>query len=153
MLGLIASKVVDFELELELEAMKIAVAELRPKVVEGELVLESAATLVGVPVADAVAESMTAVVGVPIEPAEPKEVVLEVCAVVVAPMEVGGVTVTGVAVSMEPGAALVGLEVDPKAAVFDARLVIHECVPKLAGLAFALEVDSMVTDFERSRYL
>lgn len=147
MLVLIASKVAD--IELELEAMKIAVAELRPKVVEVELVLEPAATLVGVPGVVAVAESIAAAVGVPVEPAEPKEVVLVVCAEVVASTVVDGVTVTG----MAPGAALVVLEVDPKVAVFAAHSVIHGFVPKLVGPVFALEAGSMVTDFEKSRYL
>lgn len=151
MLVSIASKVAEFELELE--AMKVAVAELRPKVVEVELVLEPAATLVGVPGVVAVAESMVAAVGVPVEPAEPKEVVLEVCAGVVASTEVDGVTVTVMAVPMAPGAALVVLEVDPKVAAFAAHLVIHGCAPKLVGPVFALEADSMVTDFEKSRYL
>lgn len=151
MLVLIASKVAEFELELE--AMKVAVAELRPKVVEVELVLEPGATLVGVPGVVAVAESMAAAVGVPVEPAEPKEVVLVVCAEVVASTEVDGVTVTGMAVPMAPGAALVVLEVDPKVVVFAAHLVIHGCVPKLVGPVFALEAGSMVTDFGKSRYL
>lgn len=148
---LIASKVAEFELELE--AMMVAVAELRPKEVEAELVLEPAATLVGVPGVVAVAESKAAAVGVPTEPAEPNEVVLEVWAGVVAAMEVDGVIVTVMAVPMVPGAAAVGLEVDPKVAAFAAHSVILDCVPRLAGPVFALEADSMEVDFEKSRYL
>lgn len=150
-LVLIASKVA--ECELELEAMKVAVAELRPKVVEAELVLEPAATLVGLTDVVAVVESMPAVVGVPFEPAEPKEVVLEVWAGVVASMEVDGVTVTVMAVPMAPHAALVGLDVDPKVAAFEAHSLIPDCAPRLAGPVFALEADSMEADFEKSRYL
>lgn len=147
----IASKVAEFELELE--AMKVAVAELRPMVVLAELVLEPATILVGVPGAVAVAESMPAAVGVPFEPAEPKEVVLEVWAGVVASMEVDGVIVTVMAVPMAPHAALVDLEVDPKLAAFSAHSVILDCVPRLAGPVFALEADSTEADFEKSRYL
>lgn len=146
---LIASKVAGFDLE----AMKVAVAEVRPKVVESGLVLEPAATLVGVPGVVAVAESMAAAVGVPFEPAEPKEVALEVWAAVVASMEVVGVTVTVMAVPMAPGAALFDLEVDPKVAAFAAHLVILDCVPRLAGAVFALEADSTEADFEKSRHL
>lgn len=86
---LIASKVAEFELELE--AMKVAVVELRPKLVEAELVslFELAAifvglpgvvgvavgvpavvaVVVGVPGVVAVAESMGTAFGVPFEPA------------------------------------------------------------------------------------
>lgn len=152
---LIVSKVAEFEheLELEFEAMKLAVAEMRPKVVEAELVLEPAATLVGVPAVVAVVESMVAAVGVPAEPAEPKELVLEVCAGVVVSIGVDGVTVTVMTAPMALGAALVCLEVDPKVAALAAHLVIHCCAPKLAGPVFALEADSMVTGFEKSRHL
>lgn len=150
-LVLIASKVAEFELELE--AMMVAVAELEPKVVGAELVLEPAATLVGMPCVVAVAESMAAAVGVPFEPAEPKEVVLEVWAGVVASMEVDGVIVTVMAVPMALGAALVGLAVDPKVAAFAAHSVILDCVPRWAGPVFALEADSREVDFAKSRYL
>lgn len=67
-------------------------------------------------------------------------------------MEVDGAIVTVVSVPKAPGAALVGLEVDPKDAAFAAYLVILDCVPRLAGPVFALEADSMEGDFEKSRY-
>lgn len=154
---LIGSKVAEFELELEMEAMQVAVAveaELRPMVAEVELVLEPAAMLVGELDVAAVAESMVAAVGVQAEPAEPKEVVLEVCVGVVASMVVVPVMAVPVmAVPMVPGAASVGLEVDPKVVVFVVYLATRENAPKAAEAVFPLEADSMTVDFGESRYL
>lgn len=151
---LIGSKVAEFELDLEMEAMQVAVAvaveaELRPMVAEVELVLEPAAMLVGEPDVAAVAESMVAAVGVQAGPAEPKEVVLEVCVGVVASM----VVVPVMTVPMAPGAASVGLEVGPKVVAFAVYSVTRENAPKAAGDVFPLEADSRMADFEESRYL
>lgn len=150
MLVLIGSKVAEFELELEMEAMQVAVeAELRPMVAEVELVLEPAAMLVGEPDVAAVAESMVVAAGVQAGPAESKEVVLEVCVGFVASMVVAPV----MAVPMAPGAASVGLEVDPKVVAFAVYSVTRENAPKAAGDVFPLEADSRMADFGESRYL
>lgn len=159
---LIGSKVAEFELELEMEAMQVAVAveaELRPMVAEVELVLEPAAMLVGEPDVAAVAESMVAAVEVQAEPAEPKEVVLEVCVGVVASMVVVPVVAVPVvavpvmAVPMAPAAASVGLEVDPRVVAFVVYLATRENAPMTAGAVFPLEADSRMAEFEESRYL
>lgn len=151
--------------------MKAAVveAELRPKVVEADLLLGPVAILV---VADAVvAEPMVAVAGILAEPVDPKEVVLGIFAGVLAPMMVDVESLSVMAVPMGPGAAAaLLLEGDPKLVAFAADLAAHETVPRVAepvvardagsrmaelvsGLVIALEADSRMAEFEGSMYL
>lgn len=135
--------------------MKVVVAVedgLRPKVVEADLELGPVAMLVVEPDA-VVAEPMVAVAGILAEPVEPKRVVPEIFAGVVASMEVETVFVK--AEPMGPGAvaALVGLEVDPRLVAFPAYLVVHESVPRVAETLFAHEADSRMAGLEESKYL
>lgn len=157
--------------------MKVAVAveaELRPKVVEADLVLGPVAMLVVQPDA-VVAEPMAAVAGILAEPVEPKEVVLGIFAGVVAPMAVDAEGHLERAVPMGPlAAAAFVLEVDPKLVAFAADLAAHESVSRVAepvnetvvaleagsrmaehvsGLELALEADSRMAEFEGSKYL
>lgn len=140
--------------------------------VEADLVLGSVAKVVEEP--DAVAaEPMVAVAGILAEPVEPKGVVLEVFAEVVASMMFGIVPVSVMAVPTVPGpaaAALDGLEIDPKMMALAADLAAHESAPRVAEsalaleagpkmaehlfvLVVALEADSRMAAFEGSRYL
>lgn len=121
-----------------------------------------------------VAEPMVAVAGFLAEPAEPREVALQVFAGFVVPMaaEAESLSVMAVPMEAEPVAALVH-EVDPKLVAFAAGVAAHECVPRVAepvaeavvaleaapkvaehvsGFVLALEVDSRIAEFEGSKY-
>lgn len=179
-LGLLGSRVVEPGLEFVMEAMhslKVAVAveaELRPKVVEADLVIGPAAMVV-VELDGVVAEPMVVVAGILMEPVEPKEVVLEIFAGVVAPMLVDAESLFAMAVPMGPGAAVaLVLEVDTKLVAFAVDLAAHERVSSVAepvaetvvaleavprgaehvfGLVLGLEADSRMAELEGSKYL
>lgn len=124
-------------------------AELRPKVVEVDLVLGLVAMFVVEPDAVVVvAEPMAVVVGILAEPVEPKEVVLGIVSGVVAPMVVEVESLFGMAVSMGSGAAAaLVLGLDPRLAAFDVGGPAHLDVSRVAELAAvavaAHEVESM----------
>lgn len=109
-LGLLGSRVAELVLEFVMEAMyslKVAVAveaELKPKLVEADLVLGPVAMLVVEPDA-VVAEPMVVVAGILVDPAEPMVVVLGTFAGVVASMVVEAEFLFVMAVPMVPGAA------------------------------------------------
>lgn len=132
--------------------------ELRPKVVEADMVLAPVAMLVVVPDA-VVAEPMAAVAEIQFESVEPKEVVLGVSAAVVASMAVEAESLSVMVVPMEPGvaAAALVLGVDPKVVVTAAYLAARESVSRGAEpedeTVVALEVGSMLAEFEGSNYL
>lgn len=135
--------------------MRLAVeAELRPKVVEADLVLVPVAMLVAEPDA-VIAEPMAVVAGILVEPAEPTRAVLEIFAGVVEPMVVDAESAFVMAVPMGAvaAAALVGLEVDPKLVAFAADLAAHESESKVAEIVHALEADSRMVGLEESRHL
>lgn len=158
--------------------MKVAAAveaELKPKMVEAELVLGAEAMVVVEP--DAVAAApMVVVAGILVEPVEPKAVVFGISAGVVVPMVVDAETVFVMAVPMglEVAAALVDPGVDPKLVAFAADWADHENVSRVAelvtetvfaleaeprvaehlfGFVLALEADSRMAGFEGSKYL
>lgn len=122
-------------------------AELRPKVVEVDLMLGLVAMLVVEPDAVVVvAEPTAVVVGILAEPAEPKEVVLGIVSGVVAPTVVEVESLFGMAVSMGSGAAAaLVLELDPRLAAFDvggpAHLGVSRVAEPAAGTVAAHEVE------------
>lgn len=130
-------------------------AELRPKVVEVDLVLGLVAMFVVEPDAVVVvAEPMAVVVGILAEPVEPKEVVLGIVSGVVAPMVVEVESLFGMAVSMGSGAAAAAaaaaalvLGLDPRLAAFDvggpAHLDVSRVAEPAAVAVAAHEVESM----------
>lgn len=139
--------------------------------VEADLVLGLVAMLVVEPDA-VVAEPMVVVAGILAEPVEPKEVVSQTFAGVVAPMVDEAESVFVMAVPMGPvaSAALIDLEVDPNLVAFAADFEAHESVSRVAetvlaleagprtdehlsGLVLAPEADSRMAGFEGSRYL
>lgn len=126
--------------------------------VEADMVLAPVAMLVVVPDA-VVAEPMAAVAEIQFESVEPKEVVLGVSAVVVASMVVEAESLPVMVVPMEPGvaAAALVLGVDPKVVVTAAYLAARESVSRGAEpedeTVVALEVGSMLAEFEGSNYL
>lgn len=115
--------------------------------VEADLVLVPVAMLVVGPDA-VIAEPMGAVAENLAELDEPKGVVPQIFAEVVASMVVDEETVFVVAAPMGPGAsvALVGLEVDPRLVAFSANLAVHKTVPRVAEIVFALEAESRMAE-------